>query len=281
MKTGTKEWADKNENFLIGCQHDCKYCYAKAMRMRFKQMTIDQWKHPIVRKKQLEKNYSKTDKTIMFPSTHDIHPDNLQESAYFLKKLLKPGNRVLIVSKPHVKCIDFLCNELHDFREQITFRFTIGSVFDHILEFWEPCAPKFNERLESLAIAFEMRFKTSVSAEPMLDDEPGSILTMTKDYITDSIWFGKMNSSSYRCKLNGHDNQETMEKLEELKGFQSDSNIKAFYDLHKNNPIVKWKDSIKKVIGEPEKDLSNAPFDNEFNFPVGSEITENEFFDIT
>ena len=29
--SGTKEWADRNENCLDGCSHDCKYCYAKAM----------------------------------------------------------------------------------------------------------------------------------------------------------------------------------------------------------------------------------------------------------
>ena len=82
----------------------------------------------------------------------------------------------------------------------------------------------------------------------IIDDEPGSILTMTKDYITDSIWFGKMNSSAYRCRLNGHDDQVTMEALEELKGFQSDSNIKKLYEQFKDNPVVKWKDSIKKVV---------------------------------
>jgi hypothetical protein len=28
-KTGTKEWADSNVNFMTGCTNDCKYCFEK------------------------------------------------------------------------------------------------------------------------------------------------------------------------------------------------------------------------------------------------------------
>jgi DNA repair photolyase len=34
---GTKEWADRIENCLDGCSHDCKYCYAKVTAVRFGQ----------------------------------------------------------------------------------------------------------------------------------------------------------------------------------------------------------------------------------------------------
>ena len=32
---GTKEWAKYNENFISGCSHDCRYCYAKTMAMGY------------------------------------------------------------------------------------------------------------------------------------------------------------------------------------------------------------------------------------------------------
>ena len=37
MKTGTKEWAKSNLNFQLGCEHGCRYCYAREMAVnRFK-----------------------------------------------------------------------------------------------------------------------------------------------------------------------------------------------------------------------------------------------------
>jgi DNA repair photolyase len=33
---GTKEWAEKNENLISGCSHDCKYCYAKSTAIQYK-----------------------------------------------------------------------------------------------------------------------------------------------------------------------------------------------------------------------------------------------------
>lgn len=246
--TGVFEWADHKVNFLTGCQHDCKYCFSKAMQCRMKRIKPEQWKNPVIRKKDLNQKFTKKDGIFMFPTSHDIHPDNLIRSLWFLGKLLKAGNNVLIVSKPHVECIDELTFQLAHFRDQILFRFTIGSVFDETLEFWEPHAPKFNERLECLNIAFERGFKTSVSIEPMLDGEPGSVITMAEDYVTDSIWLGKMNNFG-NITHNGHLSLEMRGAILTIKRHQSDKKIKILYDRFKDNPMIKFKDSIKKVVG--------------------------------
>ncbi len=37
--TGTQEWAASNVNIQDGCEHDCRYCYAKTMAIRFKRAT--------------------------------------------------------------------------------------------------------------------------------------------------------------------------------------------------------------------------------------------------
>ena len=55
----------------------------------------------------------------MFPSTHDITPFYLPAALVTLKALLDKGNKVLIVTKPHMECITPLCAELAIYREQI------------------------------------------------------------------------------------------------------------------------------------------------------------------
>ena len=33
---GVEEWAKHSANCFYGCSHDCQYCYAKSMAVRFK-----------------------------------------------------------------------------------------------------------------------------------------------------------------------------------------------------------------------------------------------------
>ena len=44
--TGTKEWADRNHNLQTGYEHDCAYCYAGAMAVRFGRCKAADWKEP-------------------------------------------------------------------------------------------------------------------------------------------------------------------------------------------------------------------------------------------
>ena len=245
--TGTKEWAEHNINFMKGCPHLCKYCYAHSDGLRWGRVKKGQWGKPEIVLSLFNKKFGKKNGTIMFPTTHDIHPNDLFETKVFLKKLLSPGNQVLIVSKPHPECIAELCNELGDYRDQILFRFTIGSAFDDVLKFWEPGAPSFDKRVEALYIAHIRGYKTSVSCEPMLDNDIGDVIGIVKDFVTDSIWLGKMNHL-WRCKKNGHEGPEMDEALGNIRKWQSDANIKKLYDYYKDDPMIKWKESIKKVV---------------------------------
>lgn len=249
MVSGTKEWASSNENLMFGCQHDCKYCYAKAMSVRHKKIDIDRWVQPILREKALNKSIGTRKGTIMFPTTHDIHPDQIDATIVFLRKLLSPGNNVLIVSKPHLECIKEICLYLYEYKDQILFRFTIGSADNSVLGFWEPGAPDFQERLAALAFAYNSGFKTSVSCEPMLDNHIIDVVDTVKEYVTDSIWIGKMNNASQRCKINGHGDMDTEYRLNQIERWQSDESIKSLYLQLKDTSKIKWKESIKKVVG--------------------------------
>ncbi len=52
---GNKEWASHDENCLVGCSHDCRYCYAKSMAIRFKRKTPVTWKNEVLVPGKLQK----------------------------------------------------------------------------------------------------------------------------------------------------------------------------------------------------------------------------------
>lgn len=246
---GTTEWASKNVNYIQGCEHDCKYCYAKDMAIRFKRKSTDDWSTEVVNIKTLNKGWRKAKGTIMFPSTHDLTPANLNSSIVVLRKLLAARNNVLIVSKPHYDVIRVICDLFPNYKDQILFRFSIGSINSDTLKFWEPGAPDYDERKQCLIHAFENGYATSVSVEPMLDNNMEELIDDLSPIVTDSIWMGKMNRLFPRLKRNGIFDNETTVKAHELIAMQSDSEILKLYDQFKNNPLIKWKESIKKLVG--------------------------------
>jgi DNA repair photolyase len=246
---GTYEWASYNENFISGCKHDCKYCYSKEMAIRFGRKTNGDWKKEEVRREKLFKEIKKYNGTIMFPSSHDIHPDHLDEALIFLGKILFHGNSVLIVSKPHYECIKAICTKFNRDKNNIMFRFTIGSTNSDVLRFWEPGAPDFSERFASLKFAYNKGFKTSISCEPMLDNNIDAVIEKVLPYVTDAIWLGKANFLSRRLKTNNWDDKETTRKAHELIKWQSSKNIIDIYKRYRKNKKIKWKESIKKIVG--------------------------------
>lgn len=246
---GTTEWAASNVNYLKGCSNDCKYCYSKEMSIRFKRKTPETWKNEEVNWTAYNKSIRYRDGYIMFPSTHDITTEHLPLAIDYLKRLLGNGNKVLIVSKPSYKCIKTICDSFGEYKDSILFRFTIGSTNSETLRFWEPNAPDYKERKKALIYAFKAGFQTSISCEPMLDDRADRVIDDLSSYVTDAIWLGKMNFAIRRIRTNGQLNIETQAAAERILQWQSDDNIKDLYKRYKNNPLIKWKESIKKVVG--------------------------------
>ena len=161
---------------------------------------------------------------IMFPSAHDILPEILDNFLIVLKKLLKAGNSVLIVSKPWPYCIEKIINMVKKYRDKIGFRFTITSFSKNRLDFWEPNAPGYSDRLNSLLIAFMKGFKTSVSIEPFLDSDPTKVIMKVAPHVSNTIWVGKMNY----IKANGLSDEE-----------------KPFYEYQRR--ISSWS-NIQKIV---------------------------------
>ena len=246
---GTQEWAATNVNIQSGCEHGCLYCYAQCMSARFSRGGGVPWTTPRVREKSLSKGYRKRDGTIMFPTTLDITDANLSQCLIVLKKMLTAGNEVLVVSKPQLNCIKDLCRELTDYKDQILFRFTIGSADDAVLSFWEPHAPSYQERLSSLKWACKQGFKTSVSCEPMLDDNIKKVIQDARPYVTDAIWLGRVNNIRRILAQNAPGNHLARSRAKDLMDLQTDPWVMALYDTYRADPIIKFKDSIKQVVG--------------------------------
>jgi hypothetical protein len=188
--------------------------------------------------------------TVMFPTAHDITPANINHCVVVLRKLVKAGNKVLIVSKPHLSCIQHICSYLDGFQNNVLFRFTIGSADDAVLKRWEPGAPPFAERIECLKFARQHNdWATSVSCEPMLDRNVSVVIEAARPYVTDAIWLGKPNKITTRLVMNNPGNPDAKAMGDELEAMFPDDFIWALYNQYKNDPMIKWKDSIKAVVG--------------------------------
>lgn len=250
IKTGVYEWADESKNIQIGCENDCRYCYARHRAVdRFGYCESNEaWKTPIINYIKVDKTYRKNYGTVMYPSTHDITPLNIDESISVLRKLLAAGNNVLVVSKPHYECIERICFCLSGFKKQILFRFTIGSTKDDVLKFWEAGASNYKERISCLKHAYHLDYKTSVSCEPFLDTTPEITYDACRRFITDSFWIGKLRGW-HRVLLGDVTAEQNQKYVEPLKAAQSDEHVSKIYKLLKDKPLVEWKDSIREVVG--------------------------------
>ena len=251
--SGTKEWSATSENVIRGCSNGCLYCYGCAYAFRFNLKERGTWTQEEVNEKAQVKGFGKRKGTIMFPTMHDLTPENMNVTVPFLKRILKAGNDVLVVSKPHPEVIQKICDECEEYKDQILFRFTIGSMDSRILSFWEPGAPLFPLRFNALCLAFGRGFKTSVSMEPLLETVEDNVVELVENlqmFVIDAIWIGKMNRLEERLKRNGHwDDWRVQAKATALVASQEDGRIRSLYERLKDNPKVKWKESIKKVIG--------------------------------
>ena len=251
-KTGTKEWSESSVNIQLGCENGCRYCYARHLAVKWRKWcTAEQWLDPMIIISKVTRSYLKRPGVVMFPTTHDITERNLSDSICVLRKLLKAGNKVLLVSKPRIDCISTICDELLEYRKRLMFRFTIGSLDYYVLRFWEPYAPSFDERKQCLIFAWCRGYETSISCEPFLDCEIDKIVALyelLKPYVTHSFWIGKLRHFNKRVILDGATYDDMERLVKPLKAAQSDEFILGLCQRLNREPLILWKDSIREVI---------------------------------
>lgn len=262
ITAGTKEWADHNINCITGCLNNCRYCYAKMMAERFGRVSNGKWENMKVRKEALQKVYRKLPGRIMFPSTHDIFNISPFKEACFavLSGLLHSGNSVLVTTKPRPTIIQEINDRFGQFRDEIQFRFTITSIDDDKLKFWEPNAPSFEERLRSLEYAWRADFKTSVSIEPFLDYDPSRLIARVIPYVTESVWIGRMNYIR-REKLNHEDKSH----YNMIRRNYETAHLRVLYHKLCRHPKIRFKDSVRIQLLRAKLPPQNALLGNTKN----------------
>lgn len=193
---------------------------------------------------------AKRNGVIMFPSAHDITLANVKECAEFIVRCLDNGNHMLIVSKMAVAVADKLIIAFGTkYRGQVEFRVTIGSACQPVLTFWEPGAPPYLDRLHSLRMLNNAGFFTSVSMEPILDSDPKAVVDEVWDLVTPArgIWLGLPNRLVERISLNCPGNENALDMARGIVKHWSDAKVLELVDRFKNDPLIRWKDSIKRV----------------------------------
>ena len=245
---GTREWAVADIDCCTGCPHDCRYCYARYKAVEEKGLLrAEEWRKIHVRPEDVDKVQPLFPGQVMFPTTHDILPENLDACSTVIDHLLTAGNRVLVVSKPHLYCVKELCRIFRGSKENILFRFTITARNRELLAFWEPGAPEYSERKASLCHAFSSGFQTSVSVEPMLDT--ADVVAMVHELlpcVTHSIWLGLMNRIEKRVRI---DSDEVAHAVDRIRTGQEKQVIQRIYRQLRREPLVRWKESIKMIMG--------------------------------
>jgi len=255
--TGVGEWAGYRCNIGSGCSHGCLYCYAEKMATRFDRVSgSEEWRNEVL-KDTSTVGIKQYDAHIMFPTTHDITPAYLPAYRCHLYNMLKAGNKILVVSKPHRESIQAICVDALPFRDQLLFRFTIGGLDEAVMSHWEPGAPLFSERFECLKLAFENGYATSVSSEPMLcgKEEAVKLYHLLEPYVTKEIWFGKMN------RIGGMKNDPDPTKASYSKLIveqQTDDEILELVGQLDGQPKVAWKDSIQEVCAKRGRQISRT-----------------------
>ena len=242
-KFGTSQWSDDIYNILTknsNCRNDCKYCYMKRIRHNLLGVDIEDLTMDVntkkVEKKWLKPKASRPSKYIMFPSSHGIFAEYVEDYIKVAEKILVAGHDLLVVTKPRRECIQRISEALESYKGKIVFRLTITSDMNDVLELWEPNAPKFEERLECLQMLHARGFKTSVSIEPFLSD-PLSIVSKVDQYVTDSIWVGYMSGMGYVKDVP----ESEVKRVKELyKLSHTDELVKKL----SVNPKIYWKSSI-------------------------------------
>ncbi len=246
--TGTREWSEAQFSVGRGCSHRCAYCYAASTALRFKLIENPaEWGIEQLKKKPFSGMNKVYPGVCMYPVSHDINGFYLEPSLEALRRLLSKGNKVLLVTKPALVSIARICAEFSQYKDNIMFRFTIGSLEPAHTTLWEPGAPVPAERLAALRHAFVDGFRTSVSMEPFLGPVDDAIDTFFRlePFVTDTIWVGLINKIGARVKDR---TPEVLAAIANIKAWQSDAEILRLHTALKDNPKVQWKDSIKKVL---------------------------------
>jgi DNA repair photolyase len=241
---------------MIGCKYDCKYCHAKEDAIRRRRKTAENWSREELNQAMLYQKYNKVPGTFVFPAGHDIHPENVNEVSIVLFQILSAGNKVVVTTKPNYESVQKICSQFFKYKSQILFQFSIGSVNSETLEFWEPGAPDFNERLKSLKIAFYQGFNTSVVCEPVLDTGVEELIEAVSPYVTEHIMIGDIRPLLSTLKRSKFFNEELIIRVQQLLNWNTNERLLDLHNRFKDNDLIRWNGNMHNFFKTYRNSLS-------------------------
>ena len=264
-RTGTREWSEHSVNCCLGCSHGCLYCYARyaALHPRWGKPQIGSgadWgiERPFPQAARPPRR-SPYPGVVMFPTTHDITPGNLDACQNTLARLLEAGNQVLVVSKARRDGLGPLLPLLAGHKGQVEVRISIGALDERLRAFWEPGAPPFAERVAILKQFHAAGVPTSVSCEPLLDPPAArQLVEWVQPYVSGTIWIGMANKLRFRTAwmfdpdlMTGESLlQDLRREIERLEAWQTPEKVRQVYESVKDNPKIRWKDSYRVALAK-------------------------------
>lgn len=195
------EYGDYAINFVLGCHHGCRYCYACKDYCRFnKNASYEKWCRPLLVSNTLEvlakeiPRYKHMIRSVHLSFTSDPfmygYPEIAAMSLNIIAMLNSAGIRCTVLSK------GVLPVELAQFSPENEYGITVTSLDQSYCDYMEPNAAPVLDRIASLKMLHDMGCKTWVSIEPfpfpgMGPDTLDQLLHEVS--FVDKIIFGKVN----------------------------------------------------------------------------------------
>jgi hypothetical protein len=67
-------------------------------------------------------------------------------------------------------------------------------------------------------------------------------------FITDSFWIGEMNHIG---RFSKYADTQIRDEANRIRAGQTPTALRDIYNRYKDNPMIKWKNGIKKILGLP------------------------------
>jgi hypothetical protein len=94
-----------------------------------------------------------------------------------------------------------------------------------------------------------LNYRTSVSAEPFLDDGVEYLYIRCFPFITESFWIGTLRQFNHRVDRKSISVEQMYDYVEPLLVCQQKNPVRRLYEKMNGRPLIKWKDSIREIVG--------------------------------
>lgn len=238
-----RQWSQHIHNILTAtsnCANDCAYCYMKTLKHRFhgsdlEDLTMHTDPARVI-KGWRRVRAGEAPKMFMFPSSHDIFPEFVDDYILAARAILAAGHELMVVTKPRRPVVDALMRALARHRGRVVFMLTITTSAPGQMAKYEARAPPLAERLACLQALHAAGFRTAVSVEPYLSD-PRATLALVRPYVTEKVWIGPMSGVS-GLSLDTSD----------IRPLYSARYMRALADDLARDPIVRFKTALMKAV---------------------------------